>query len=244
MNTARAGLLSCHIIRRAAAAGVGPILRSSSLARPFGVVLDCINFHGICSGVVCFLITRLGNRLNPYKPMTSMPSFQVGDKVVYPNHGIGIVDQIATRTNGFQVERYYMLTIKASALKVMVPCGNVLTVGLRRVVRQEEVNSILAFLGDDQLNSNADWKERYREHCEKMKAGSLMEVAEVLKSLLVLNKKKTLGFREQKMLEKARYLLVNEITQAMGRNEDAVDDELIASLERAELRFPDIAGAA
>lgn len=173
-----------------------------------------------------------------------MPSFQVGDKVVYPNHGIGIVDQIATRTNGFQVERFYMLTIKSSALKVMVPCGNVLTVGLRRVVRQEEVDSIFAFLGDDQCNSNADWKERYREHCEKMKAGSLMEVAEVLKSLLVLNKKKTLGFREQKMLEKARYLLVNEITQAMGGDETAVDDELIASLERAELKFPDIVGEA
>lgn len=173
-----------------------------------------------------------------------MPSFQVGDKVVYPNHGIGIVDQIATRTNGFQVERFYMVSIKASSLKVMVPCGNVLMVGLRRVVRQEEVDSIFAFLGDDQCNSNADWKERYREHCEKMKAGSLMEVAEVLKSLLVLNKKKALGFREQKMLEKARYLLVNEITQAMGGNEGTVDDELIASLERAELKFPDIVGEA
>jgi CarD family transcriptional regulator len=173
-----------------------------------------------------------------------MPSFQVGDKVVYPNHGIGIVDQIATRTNGFQVERFYMLTIKASSLKVMVPCGNVLTVGLRRVVQQQEVDSIYAFLGDDNLSSNADWKERYREHCEKMKAGSLMEVAEVLKSLLVLNKKKTLGFREQKMLEKARYLLVNEISQATGGNESAVDDIVVASLERAGLKFPDIIGEA
>ena len=173
-----------------------------------------------------------------------MPSFQVGDKVVYPNHGIGIVDQIATRTNGFQVERFYMLTIKASSLKVMVPCGNVLTVGLRRVVQQQEVDSIYAFLGDDNCSSNADWKERYREHCEKMKAGSLMEVAEVLKSLLVLNKKKALGFREQKMLEKARYLLVNEISQATGGNESVVDDVVVASLERAELKFPDIIGEA
>ena len=158
-----------------------------------------------------------------------MPSFQVGDKVVYPNHGIGIVDQISTRTNGFQVERFYMLTIKASSLKVMVPCGNVLTVGLRRVVRQEEIDSIYAFLGDDPCSSNADWKERYREHCEKMKAGSLMEVAEVLKSLLVLAKKKPLGFREQKMLEKARYLLVNEITQAIGGDESTADDNMLAA---------------
>ncbi|HVJ08826.1 MAG TPA: CarD family transcriptional regulator [Acidisarcina sp.] len=174
-----------------------------------------------------------------------MPNFQVGDKVVYPNHGIGIVDQISTRTNGFQVERFYMVSIKASSLKVMVPCGNVLTVGLRRVVRQDEVDNIFAFLGDDPCsNCNADWKERYREHCEKMKAGSLMEVAEVLKSLLVLNKKKPLGFREQKMLEKARYLLVNEISQAVGGCEGTVDEELVTSLARAELKFPDIVGEA
>lgn len=176
--------------------------------------------------------------------MRSNPTFQVGDKVVYPNHGIGIVDQISTRTNGFQVERFYLLTIKASSLKVMVPCGNALTVGLRRVVQTDEVDAIFGFLSDGLCSSNADWKERYREHCEKMKAGSLMEVAEVLKSLLVLNKKKPLGFREQKMLEKARYLLVNEISQAATLTEDCVDERLLHSLETAELKFPDIIGEA
>jgi CarD family transcriptional regulator len=176
--------------------------------------------------------------------MRSIPSFQVGDKVVYPNHGIGIVDQIATRTNGFQVERFYLLTIKASALKVMVPCGNATSVGLRSVVTQDEVERILCFLSDGNCSSNADWKERYREHCEKMKAGSLMEVAEVLKSLLVLNQKKALGFREQKMLEKARYLLVNEIVQATGATENGTDEALLEALAKAGLRFPDIIGEA
>jgi CarD family transcriptional regulator len=176
--------------------------------------------------------------------MRSIPSFQVGDKVVYPNHGIGIVDQIATRTNGFQVERFYLLTIKASALKVMVPCSNATSVGLRSVVTQGEVERILCFLSDGNCSSNADWKERYREHCEKMKAGSLMEVAEVLKSLLVLNQKKPLGFREQKMLEKARYLLVNEIVQATGATENGTDEALLESLAKAGLKFPDIIGEA
>jgi CarD family transcriptional regulator len=176
--------------------------------------------------------------------MRSIPNFQVGDKVVYPNHGIGIVDQISTRTNGFQIERYYLLTIKASSLKVMVPCTNVLNVGLRRVVRQEEVDQIFCFLADSSCASNADWKERYREHCEKMKAGSLLEVAEVLKSLLVLNHKKPLGFREQKMLEKARYLLVNEIAQATGVTDTSVEETMLESLCKAGLRFPDIIGEA
>jgi CarD family transcriptional regulator len=176
--------------------------------------------------------------------MSLLRSFQVGDKVVYPNHGIGVVDQIATRTDGFQVQRFYMLTIKSSALKVMVPCTNANSVGLRSVVRQDEVERILCFLRDDNCTSNADWKERYREHCEKMKAGSLMEVAEVLKSLLVLNQNKTLGFREQKMLEKARYLLVNEIAQATGVNEMLIDENLLTALSKAGLKFPDIAGEA
>lgn len=176
--------------------------------------------------------------------MNLLRSFQVGDKVVYPNHGIGVVDQIATRTDGFQVQRFYMLTIKSSSLKVMIPCTNANSVGLRSVVRQEEVDRILSFLREDCHASNADWKERYREHCEKMKAGSLMEVAEVLKSLLVLNQKKALGFREQKMLEKARYLLVNEIAQAIGEKEQTIDERLLTALGEAGLHFPDIVGEA
>ena len=176
--------------------------------------------------------------------MRSNPNFQVGDKVVYPNHGIGIVDQISTRTNGFQIERFYLLTIKASSMKVMVPCGNASQIGLRSMVRQEEVASIFRFLSEGICASNADWKERYREHCEKMKAGSLLEVAEVLKSLLVLHQKKALGFREQKMLEKARYLLVNEIAQATETDDTVIDDNLLASLAKSGLKFPDIAGEA
>jgi CarD family transcriptional regulator len=176
--------------------------------------------------------------------MSLLQSFQVGDKVVYPNHGIGVVDQISTRTDGFQVQRFYMLTIKASSLKVMVPCSNAKSVGLRSVVHQDEVERIFSFLQDDTCPSNADWKERYREHCEKMKAGSLMEVAEVLKSLLVLNQKKALGFREQKMLEKARYLLVDEIAQATGANDLLIDEKLLRALAEAGLKFPDIAGEA
>jgi len=177
-------------------------------------------------------------------PMDFLKNFQVGDKVVYPNHGIGIVDQIATRTDGFQVQRFYMLTIKSSSLKVMVPCTNATSVGLRSVVRQDEADRIFSFLRDNACASNVDWKERYREHCEKMKAGSLMEVAEVLKSLLALNQKKVLGFREQKMLEKARYLLVNEIAQAAGANELLIDEKLLLALSEAGLKFPDIAGEA
>ena len=212
--------------------------------------LDSKVTSGLCSGAVGFQVVEVPFTYWLYLVelqktlMRSLHNFQVGDKVVYPNHGIGVVDQISTRSNGFMIERFYLLTIKSSSMKVMVPCGNARNVGLRSVVTQDEVERILCFLGEGLCSSNADWKERYREHCDKMKAGSLMEVAEVLKSLLVLNQKKSLGLREQKMLEKARYLLVNEIVQATGASEPGTDDALLEALERAGLRFPDIIGEA
>ncbi len=111
-------------------------------------------------------------------------SFRIGDKVVYPNHGVGVIEQVALRSNGFITERYYLLNIRASNLKVQVPCQNATAVGLRGLVCEDEMVRILRFLSQNGENKNADWKERYREHMDKMKAGTLMEVAEVLKSLL------------------------------------------------------------
>lgn len=169
-------------------------------------------------------------------------SFRVGDKVVYPNHGVGIIEQIALRSNGFTTERYYLLNIRSSALKVTVPCQNANAVGLRGLVGKDEMERILSFLGQAGESNNADWKERYREHMDKMKAGTLMEVAEVLKSLLVLHQQKELSVRERKTLERARYLLVNEMAQAKACDEMSVEDTVLAALLKAELKFPDVIG--
>src|SRR5215470_4347090 len=141
-------------------------------------------------------------------------SFSVGDKVVYPNHGVGIIEQISSRTIGSQIERFYLLKIKASSLKVMVPFHNVDSVGLRRVVRNGEVQKILDFLSDGECENHADWKYRFKENSDKMRTGSLLDVAVVLKGLLILNQTKPLSFREKKMLERARYLLVSELALA------------------------------
>src|SRR2546426_673999 len=113
-------------------------------------------------------------------------SFHIGDKVVYPNHGVGIIEQISSRTIGASVEKFYLLKIKASSLKVMVPFHNVNSVGLRRVVRNGEIQKILDFLTDGECENNADWKYRFKENSERMRTGSLLEVAAVLKGLLLL----------------------------------------------------------
>jgi CarD family transcriptional regulator len=172
----------------------------------------------------------------------AVTTFKIGDKVVYPNHGVGVIEQIAMRSNGFMTERYYLLNIKASSLKVTVPCQNATAVGLRGLVAFDEMDRILKFLAESGGYKNADWKERFREHADKMKAGTLMEVAEVLKSLLVLNQEKPLSVRERKMLERARYLLVNEMSQAKMCDENTVDSLLMDSLTKANLKFPDVIG--
>jgi CarD family transcriptional regulator len=169
-------------------------------------------------------------------------SFQIGDKVVYPNHGVGIIEQISSKTFGTTVQRFYLLKIKASSLKVEVPFHSVDVVGLRRVVKNGEVAKIMEFLTDGECLNNNDWKYRFKENSDKMRTGSLMEVAVVLKGLLLLAQSKPLSFREKKMLERARYLLVSELAMAKGWDEPEVEDLLAKALAKSNLRFPEITG--
>jgi len=171
--------------------------------------------------------------------MISSDGFHIGDKVVYPNHGVGIIEQISSRTIGASVEKFYLLKIKASSLKVMVPFHNVNSVGLRRVVRNGEIQKIIDFLTDGECLNNADWKYRFKENSERMRTGSLLEVASVLKGLLMLNQSKPLSFREKKMLERARYLLVSELAMAKTCEERQVEDLLSKALSKHKLRFPE-----
>ncbi len=170
-------------------------------------------------------------------------SFHVGDKVVYPNHGVGIIEQISSRTIGATVEKFYLLKIKSSSLKVMVPFHNVGSVGLRPVIRNGEIQKILDFLQDGKCDNHADWKYRFKENSDKMRTGSLLDVAIVLKSLLLLAQSKPLSFREKKMLERARYLLVSELAMAKNWDEVQVEQMLSKALQRCKLRFPEAAPA-
>jgi CarD family transcriptional regulator len=167
--------------------------------------------------------------------------FSIGDKVVYPNHGVGVIEQISSRTIGGSVERYYLLRIKSSSLKVMVPFQNVASVGLRKVIKNAEAQKIVDYLADGKCENNADWKYRFKENSDKMRTGSLMEVAVVLKGLLILNQQKPLSFREKKMLERARYLLVSELAMARNSDESDVEEELRKALSKCKLRFPEAA---
>ena len=126
------------------------------------------------------------------------------------------------------MEKFYLLNIKASSLKVMVPCNNVGSVGIRRVVRNGEVQKIIDFLSITDDLTTADWKDRFKENSDRMRTGSLLEVAGVLKSLIALHQAKPLSFREKKMLERAR-----------NCEETKVETLLNDALSKCNLRFPE-----
>ena len=141
-------------------------------------------------------------------------TFEIGDKVVYPNQGVGTIENISSRSFGAQFEKFYLLRLVYSSMTVMVPFSNVGTIGLRKVTRNAEITRVLAFLSSGSCHFHADWKSRFKENSEKMLTGSLLNVAEVLKGLLLLQIEKPLSFREKKMLDRARHMLVTELTMA------------------------------
>ncbi len=171
-----------------------------------------------------------------------MMNFQIGDKVVYPNHGVGTIEQISSRniSGSGLAEKFYLLRISASSLTVMVPFTSVEHVGLRRIVKQVEVERVLGYLSNGSCRTHADWKFRFKENSEKMRSGSLLQVAEVMKGLLQLARGKPLSFREKKMLDRARHLLVSELATVKSLQNRQVEMLLDKALGKAKLKLPEL----
>jgi CarD family transcriptional regulator, regulator of rRNA transcription len=162
--------------------------------------------------------------------------FRVGEKVVYPNQGVGIVEQVSIRNLTGQPETFYLLRLNASTLRVMVPRTNVGNVGLRRVTRGAEIEPVLDYLQKGRCKTPQDWKGRFKENCEKMRSGSLQQVAEVFKTLLILSQAKPLSFREKKMFDRAWALLVAEISFARNQSREATEAILVRSFSKSNLK--------
>ena len=165
-------------------------------------------------------------------------TFQVGEKVVYPNHGVGIIENISSRSFGAVQERFYLLRLSPSSMTVMVPFSHVSDVGLRKVTKCSEINRLLAFLASGRVSSAHDWKDRFKENSEKMKSGSLIEIAEVFKALIIIQLGKPLSFREKKMLERARSMLILETSVAKSVSESDAVSLISRSLAKCGLPLP------
>ncbi len=158
--------------------------------------------------------------------------FQVGQKVIYPNHGIGVVESIQTRPTPAGKVSLYQLRILANDSRVWVPQQNALEVGLRHVISPADVRKIFNMLGDGTIEHQSNWKGRFKENSDKMRTGGLFEVAVVYKGLSFLARKKSLSFREKRMLDRARFLLVSEIAEVEGKTQTFIEDKIDRALEK------------
>jgi CarD family transcriptional regulator len=165
-------------------------------------------------------------------------TFQIGEKVVYPNQGVGTIENISSRAFGAQLERFYLLRIGANSMTVMIPFSHVENVGLRKVAKNQEINRILEFLAGGAVHCSCDWKNRFKENSEKMLSGNLLRAAEVLKSLLLVQLEKPLSFREKRMLDRARHLLVTEVSIVRKLSDGEAAGLLQKALQRAGLALP------
>ena len=160
-------------------------------------------------------------------------TFEVGQKVVYPNHGVSVVEEISSTTFDEMDKTFYHLRLLSNNSKVMVPEENLDLVGLRPLGDGGEIDDLIANLEDGNIDTYKDWKGRYKQNLDKMKTGRLVEVAEVLKNLSLVSQKKSLSFREKKMYERAKYFIVSEVAHVKDVEEPEAEVIVESALERS-----------
>ena len=153
--------------------------------------------------------------------------YKVGDKIVYPVHGVGVVNSIEVIKVGQSEQRFYRITILETGAVIRVAIPQADTVGLRRVADNKTIEKVYDILRDkDVIVNTQTWNRRQREYNQKIKTGSVFEIAKVIRDLSVLRSDKELSFGEKRMLDRAQDLLIKEISVAKSRPEDAVKAEL------------------
>ena len=161
-----------------------------------------------------------------------MLEFEVGDKVIYPNHGVGTVTRIETKTILGTTCGFYSLRMTASDTTVLVPIDNVEGVGLRGAIASSEVKKLFTLLGNGEIENHQNWKGRFKDNSDKMRTGSIYDVIDVLKNLNFLSQTKNLSFREKRMLDRAKFLVVSEVSEVTSEVSDAVEEKVNKALER------------
>lgn len=149
--------------------------------------------------------------------------FNLGDKIVYPMHGAGTIDSIEEKNILGENQFYYVIRMPGE-VKVMVPTDRAEQIGVRNVIGKEEAEKVISILGEDETEMSQNWNKRYRDNMEKMKSGSVYEVADVVRNLSFKQKEKGLSTGEKKMLSNAKQILVSELVLAEHASQDEVEE--------------------
>lgn len=155
--------------------------------------------------------------------------FNIGDKIVYPMHGAGIVEAIEEKEILGEKQKYYVMRMPIGNMKVMIPLKNIKEIGVRQVAGDDEIAEVLNILHGEKSKMSANWNRRYRANMEKIRSGNIFQIAEVVRNLTIREKEKGLSTGERKMLEKAKHILISEIVLS----KDITKEEAIELIENA-----------
>lgn len=156
--------------------------------------------------------------------------FQVGDKIVHPMHGAGVIDSIVSKKVNGVVRDYYILKLPVGGMLVMIPTANTEEIGVRPVVDRAEADRLIAAMPDIQVDMTQNWNRRYRENMLRIKSGDLMEVARVVKGLMLRDGDRGLSTGERKMLHSARQILISEIVLSKSSSYEEVEERLNSAM--------------
>ncbi len=156
--------------------------------------------------------------------------FRIGDKIVHPMHGAGVVDEIVQRKVNGVVRDYYTLKLPIGGMLVMIPTDHCEQIGVRAILSGDEAEKVLDQITDVQVEMQSNWNHRYRENMERLKSGDLLEVAKVVKGLVLRENRRGLSNGERKMLHSAKQILVSEIGLAKSISYQEAEDRLEKAL--------------
>ncbi len=151
--------------------------------------------------------------------------FNVGDKIVYPMHGAGVIESIEEREILGHKQNYYVMKMPVGDMKVMIPTLNVAGIGIREIIESRDVDKVFEILQDQNVNVTNNWNKRYRENMSKIKSGNIYEVADVVRILMIREREKGLSTGERKMLNSARQILISELV--LAGDTDQIEIEMV-----------------
>jgi CarD family transcriptional regulator len=160
-----------------------------------------------------------------------MNSFKIGDRIIYPNQGLGVIEDIQDEAYDGVRFRLFHLRILSNNTLVLLPASSVEEIGIRKLISEHAVKEIFDYIKNGEVEVTMNWKGRYKEHVNLMKSGTILDIVAVLKSLFYLSLIKPLSFREKKMMEKAKELVVIEISEAASLPTNQIERKILHILE-------------
>lgn len=156
--------------------------------------------------------------------------FQVGDKIVHPMHGAGVIDSVVEKKVNKTTRSYYILKLPVGGMTVMIPTDNCEEIGVRPVIDKEKCDEVIAAFGEIEVEMDQNWNRRYRENMDRLKSGNLLEVVRVVKGLILRENARGLSTGERKMLHSAKQILISELVLSQNSSYEEIESRINSAL--------------